>query len=109
MTLPTLPALYAWFEDGDKLPAYTAVPADSVPEPYRRLLVHTHHMTVTVEAFFRDRVNVHVLDRVRKGDVYARKILLELVGDGRVVQFGIVTIRLDLCSEPVRETILSER
>ena len=27
------------------------VPPDDVPEPYRRLLVHHHHMTVTVEDF----------------------------------------------------------
>lgn len=108
MTSPTLPALYGWFDDGDELPGFAEVPVADVPRPYHGLLVHTHHMTVTVEAYYQDRVSVRVLNRVRRRDVYARKILLELEGDRRIVQFGIVTIRLDLCSEPVRETILSE-
>ena len=32
-----------------------------VPEPYHRLLVHTHHMTVTVEEFYGAPVDVRVL------------------------------------------------
>jgi chorismate-pyruvate lyase len=108
MTSPDLPTLYQWFDDGESPPAYQVVSDDDVPEPYRGLLVHTEHMTVTVEAYYKDRVAVLVRNRARRGDVYARKIYLALEGDGRVVQFGIVTIRLDLCTPAVRDAILAE-
>jgi hypothetical protein len=101
-------ALFGLFSPTDDVPEYEEVPADEVPEPYRGLLVHEHHMTVTVEAFHGDLVNVRVLERVHAGDTYARKILLELQGTGRVVQFGIVRINLGFTSPAVREAIVAE-
>jgi chorismate-pyruvate lyase len=77
-----------------------------MPEPYHSLLVHTHHMTVTVERHFGGPVDVQVLETALDGHEYARKILLELRGTGRVVQFGIVQIDLDLLSGPVRDKIV---
>jgi len=106
---PDLPTLYRLFRADALPPVHEVVPPDQVPEPYHRLLVHHHHMTVTVEDYFGSRVNVRVLDRRHSGDTYARKILLELESDGRVVQFGVVRIRLDFCSEPVRTAILEEK
>jgi chorismate-pyruvate lyase len=79
-----------------------------VPEPYRTLLVHEHHMTVTLESYHGKPVYVRVLQRHRSGSWYARKILLLLVGTERVVQFGIMRINLDVCSREVRRAILEE-
>jgi hypothetical protein len=106
---PELPELYRLFRADIPLPDYALVAPDAVPEPYRGLLVHNHHMTVTVEAFYGSPVNVHVLERRLADDTYARKILLELQSDGRVVQFGVPRIRLNFCSAPVRAAILEER
>lgn len=106
---PDLTELYRLFNPDATPPAHALIAPDEMPEPYRRLLVHRHHMTVTVEEYYGSRVNVHVLDRRRSGNSYARKILLELLSDGRVVQFGVVRIRLDFCSEPVRAAILEEK
>jgi chorismate-pyruvate lyase len=106
-TGPRLPDLFALFDEPP--PSHADVPADEVPEPYRRLLVHPHHMTVTVEEYFGGPVAVRVLDRRRDGDCYARKIVLVHEATGRVVQFGIVRIRLGDCSEPVRAAILAEQ
>ena len=101
--------LFALFPPGrgEDLPEHEVVPADEVPPPYHGLLVHEHHMTVTVEAFHGSLVDVRVLDRRHKGDSYARKILLALQGSGRVVQFGIMRIDLGLCSGAVREEIVA--
>jgi hypothetical protein len=104
---PDLEELFALFPDRAP-PATAEVPAGAVPPPYHGLLVHGDHMTVTVEAFHDDLVDVKVLARYRAGDTYARMILLTRQRDGGVVQFGIVRIRLDFCSEPVREAILRE-
>ena len=82
------------------------VPPDEVPEPYRRLLVHHHHMTVTVEAFYGRPVDVRILASRRGGNSYNREILLELHGTGQVVQFGAVRIDLSCCAGPVADAIL---
>lgn len=101
--------LFALFPSESYLQQYEFVRADDVPEPYRRLLVHEHHMTVTVEAHHGRLVDVRVLDKKIEGDSYARKILLALEGTGRIVQFGLVRIHLNYCSAPVRAAILSEK
>jgi chorismate-pyruvate lyase len=86
---------------------YDEIPGDQVPPPYHGLLVHEHHMTVTVEAFYGGLVDVRILNRRLDGDAYARKILLALQGSGRVVQYGVVRIHLRYCSEAVRAEILA--
>jgi hypothetical protein len=106
---PDLRALFALFPPADDMPEYEFVSADEVPSPYHGLLVHPHHMTVTVEAHHGDLVDVRILDRRQDDDVYARKILLALHGSGRVVQFGIMRVYLRFCSPPVREEIVAGR
>jgi hypothetical protein len=85
---------------------FEVVPADAVPQPYRDLLVHEHHMTVTVEKFHGCRVELRVLAQRRSGNYYARMILLAREGTGEIVQFGIMRVDLDYCSEPVQTEIL---
>src|SRR5262249_25951624 len=103
---PQLPELFAVFPDSADVPQFQTISPEEVPEPYAGLLVHNHHMTVTMEAFYLDRVNVRILERQLGEDWYARKILLARQGDGYVVQFGLPIIKLSYCSEPVREAIL---
>src|SRR5262245_26398041 len=95
---PNLDTMLALFPPANYLRAAESVAVDQVPEPYRRLLVHEHHMTVTVEAHHGDLVNVVVLERRHQGDTYSRKILLALQQTGQVVQFGLVRIHLEYCS-----------
>ncbi len=115
MNVPTRPLglsveeLFAPFGPADDLPEYEFVLPDTVPPPYHDLLVHNHHMTVTVEAHHGDLVDVRILARKLEGDSYTRKIVLALQGTGRVVQFGIARVHLDFCSEPVREAIVAGR
>jgi hypothetical protein len=103
---PSLRTLWSLFPPADDLPEFEFVRADEVPPPYHGLLVHEHHMTVTVEAHHGDLVDVNILARRHEGDSYARKILLTLRRTGRVVQFGIVRVNLGYCSEPVRQRII---
>jgi hypothetical protein len=105
----TLDELYSYFPDRADRPPVEPLPGERVPEPYRQLLVHTHHMTVTVEQFYGDAVNVQVLDSRHTADSYARKILLTLRETGAVVQFGIVHIDLNFLAPPVREAIIEQK
>ena len=52
-------------------------------------------------------MDVRILARRQEKSSYARKILLALQGSGKIVQFGIVRIRLDVCSPQVRAAILA--
>jgi hypothetical protein len=85
------------------------IPQSLTPEPYKHLLVHDQHMTVTMEEFYRTPVVVRVLERSRDGDVYSRKILLERSDNCQVVQFGIVRFNLSYVTPEVREEIIREQ
>jgi chorismate-pyruvate lyase len=99
--------LYRLFPDSPDRPSAVEVAAEEVPDPYHKLLVHTHHMTVTVERYYGGPVDVRVLACRRVGQEYARKILLALKSGSRsVVQFGLVRINLGVCPEPVRNAIV---
>jgi hypothetical protein len=104
---PDVVSLFSQFPPAVDVPQFDYVPAADVPEPYHTLLVHQHHMTVTVEKHHGDLVDVRILARRHHGASYARKIVLALQKTGKIVQFGIVRINLDFCSPEVRERIVA--
>ena len=107
---PDLKTLIALFYPAPaELGHFEEVLISKMPEPYRLLLAHTEHMTVTVEKFHGSSVDVKVLDTLVRGSHYARKILLTRQSDGAVVQFGIMRINLALLAPAVRAEIESQR
>jgi chorismate-pyruvate lyase len=106
---PDLHTLFQLFPPSSYLREFDIIDPAEMPQPYRSLLVHEHHMTVTVEAHHGSSVDVQVLEKRRDGDSYARKILLAKQSDGRVVQFGLVHIWLNYCSPEVRAELLAEQ
>jgi hypothetical protein len=105
MNVLTLEGLFALFPGPDDRPEYELVAGDEIPQPYRGLLVHEHHMTVTVEAHHGGPVDVRVLAVRRHGELYSRKILLVDQATGKVVQFGIVRIDFTMTPSAVRDAI----
>jgi chorismate-pyruvate lyase len=102
-----LKSLLDLFPEGEPLIAAAEhVPSALIPEPFRELLVHEQHMTVTMEAFHGAPVDVKILARRLDGDVYSRKIVLTSSATGAVVQFGIVRFDLSYVTPAVREEIL---
>ncbi len=99
--------LFAQFPPGDDLPRYQIIVPGEVPPPYDGLLVHDYHMTVTVEAYHGDLVDVRPLTIRHEDEWYSRKIVLTLRGSGRVVLFGIVRVNLAQCAPPVRAEIVA--
>ena len=88
ITTPDFDALYRIFPHDPDKPRVEAVAAEDVPKPYRGLLVHTHHMTITVEGFYGEPVDVRVLESRQDGEEYARKILLTLKDRARSSNSG---------------------
>jgi chorismate-pyruvate lyase len=105
-TAPSLEQLYSVFPNSPDRPEAVEIPPAGLPQPYFRLLVHNHHMTVTVEEFYRSPVDVGVVECRRNEEEYARKSLLTSHATGRVVQFGLVRINLSACSDAVRDEII---
>jgi chorismate-pyruvate lyase len=89
------------------VPEFEVVPGDQVPQPYRDLLVHDQHMTVTLERFHGRPVELRVLARHVSGSEYARMILLALEGTDEIVEFGIFRMDLACCDQAVQAEILA--
>ncbi|MEK6233771.1 MAG: hypothetical protein N2C14_03580 [Planctomycetales bacterium] len=97
-----------FYDSPEDLGELEQTPREDVPEPYRRLLAHEHHMTVTVEDFHQSLVDVQVVGKNVSDSHYARKILLTRQADGAVVQFGIMRVNLYYLSPAVRDEIVKE-
>ena len=98
-----------FYDQPEDLARFYPVQNEQMPEFYRSLLNHDHHMTVTLETYHGSSVDVHVLDYDVTNDIYMRQILLTRHDDGRVVQYGIVRLHLQYLTQPVRAEITSRR
>lgn len=103
-------ALYRFFHDpASAIPKAEVITPEETPEPFRTLLAHENHMTVTLETFLGAPVNVEALEVISVGAVYARKSLLSDPRTDRVVQFGIMKFDFSKCDERTRERIEEAR
>jgi chorismate-pyruvate lyase len=91
---------------GIPAPGITTLPPESIPSPYRSLLVHERDMTMTLEAHHDGRVVLRTLSSFREGHSYVRKVLLAEEVSGRPVEMGIIAVDLDAFSRPIRDRIL---
>ena len=108
--LPDLATLVGpFYENPEELGLFEQVEAEEIATPYRELLDHNAHMTVTMEDFHGGPVDVRVLATRHDGSLYSRKILLSRQYDGRVVMFGVPRLNLDVLSPEVRAEIESQR
>ncbi len=107
-----LEELAALFPEPSSAPLYLRaehIAKEATPEPYHRLLVHEHHMTISMEEWHMCRVDVDVLASRQEGGLYFRKIVLRNSGTGMAVLFGYVRFNLDLVTPGVRAEILEEK
>lgn len=108
--LDDLAALAALFPDGPRLFENVAhITADETPEPYRLLLAHEHHMTVTMEQFHQCSVDVRVIQEQFADPIYTREIVLTRAGTSQVVQFGLVKFDFTYVTPAVKSEILAKR
>jgi chorismate-pyruvate lyase len=91
------------------LPDVWEIGSGEMPEPYRSLLVHERDMTTTLENFHGGRTHVRVLNSKVVNGVYQREVILALDATNQPVEFGAVTIHLDVLPEKTQHTIISAR
>lgn len=85
------------------------VAKEATPEPYRGMLVHEHHMTISMEEYHRCSVDVEVMSSRFENGLYLRKIRLHKAGTRTPVQFGLVRFNLEFVTEKVKSEILAEQ
>jgi hypothetical protein len=85
------------------------VAKEATPEPYHRMLVHEHHMTISMESYHDCTVDVEVMASRFEDGLYLRKIRLHKSGTRDAIQFGYVRFNLDFVTDKVRAEILSEK
>jgi chorismate-pyruvate lyase len=94
---------------GLALPPLDQVEAESLPEPYRTLLVHDRDMTSTLEEFHERGIHLRMVSRAQRGSAYFREVILALDGTETPVEFGAIHIDLDRFPAAARTAILEER
>lgn len=102
--------LSSLFPDGGQLfDLVEHIPASTTPEPYKSLLVHEQHMTVTMEEFYHCGVDVQVTFEEWSEPHYHREILLTRAGTNEVVQFGLVRFDFTYVTPAVKAEILAKK
>lgn len=97
-----------FYTDHSQLGTFVERTAEQCTQPYRQLLAHEAHMTVTVEQRHGCEVDVEVLATQLTPSHYLRKIVLRRKSDRRVVQFGIVRLALSALQTIVRDEIMAQ-
>ncbi len=92
-----------------RCPLYRPVDPPEMPPDARRLLQHRAHMTTTLEEFYGGEVTIRVLERARRGHWYTRAVLLDVTGQERPVEFGIMALDLAAVGPEVARQVLEAR
>jgi chorismate-pyruvate lyase len=100
------PLDFVYARSGVEMPDAEVIEADSIPQPYRSLLVHRTDMTLTLERHFGGRVALRPLATFSTGLWYFRRVLLAQEYTGRPVEMGAIRIKVGAFSDRIRRQIL---
>ncbi len=102
---PLYPLDEFYAASGLPAPAFDAIDGESMPQPYRRLLVHEDDMTPTLERFHGVELHLRLLSRRQENGTLFREVALVRDDDERAVEFGAIRIEVDLFPEEARPVI----
>ena len=107
-SLAVLAGLFKEFPS-EPFPIVHLINSSDVPDAYRFLLDHEHHMTVTMESHYAEPVRVRVLSEISQNGCYSR--ILNLIGEktGKIVLFGLMRVRMDFLPTQVQGEILARK
>lgn len=88
------------------VPAVVPVAGHTLPQPYRKLLVHDRDMTPTLEEYAGRPIHLRPLHVRRAPEALYREVLLVVEGEERPVAFGAIRIDLPLFKGQALEQIL---
>jgi len=93
---------------GHPLPTLVRLRGEQLPQPYRRLLVHSRDMTPTLESYYNQPLGLTVLSRELERDTgtYMREVVLSAAA--RPVEYGAIRILLEEFPPRTQRLILKE-
>lgn len=94
--------------NGQLLPPLEEIDPETIPEPYKGLLVHQNDMTSTLEHHHAGKIHLRVIGKLVRGGEYFREVALLVEGSEKPVEFGAIKINLDHFPETARDRILEE-
>lgn len=103
--LSLLGSFYETMPEPMPLKAQLIVP-DDMPNPYRRLLVHSNDMTSTLQRYHGEEIELRVLQRFVIGEFFFRHIVLDGKTSHRPREYGAIRITLPALTEPARRQVL---
>lgn len=83
------------------------IPAEAIPEPYHRLLVHDHDMTSELERFHCDAITLKLIHSEQTNSLYLREVTLHAANCRSPVEYGLIEIILDHFPAELRSKILA--
>ena len=76
------------------MPQVEFIDGQSMPEPYKSLLVHNADMTPTLEDFYQQAIELRVLEQQPNENILLRQVILVLHDVDHPVEFGAIKIHL---------------
>jgi hypothetical protein len=105
LTLSPLDKTYAAL--ARPMPQIEFIDAQSIPQPYKTLLVHKDDMTPTLEQFHQQTLELRVLEQKPTEHILLRQVLLISHNVDQPVEFGAIKIQLDHFTPDAQSKILS--
>jgi hypothetical protein len=91
------------------LPDVEFLAAESLPDPWRHLLVHESDMTPRLRAHHQSEISLEVIEAHKSPTFVMRLVVLHRADDGQPVEFGAIAIQLEGFDALTRQEILEGR
>jgi chorismate-pyruvate lyase len=89
------------------VPRIDQISGETMPQPYRTLLVHHGDMTPALEKYYRQTIHLRLLQSRREGQFYLREVVLLLDGTNQAVEYGAIAINLDCFTPAAQADVLA--
>jgi chorismate-pyruvate lyase len=100
-----MPLLYFYNQDELPLPPVELIEGDTMPDPWRSLLVHQADMTPTLRRHHGSPITLEVIEAEMSDDFVMRQVVLHRESDNRPVEYGAIGIQLERFPDKVKALI----
>lgn len=100
-----MPLLYFYNQDDLPLPLVEFIDGEAMPEPYRKVLVHSSDMTPTLRDYHGSPITLEVVQAEMSADYVMRQVVLHRTSDNAPVEYGAIGIQLEAFPPRVKQLI----
>ena len=90
-----MPFLYFYNQDELPMPPVEFIDGDTMPLPYRNLLVHSSDMTPTLRDYHGGPISLEVVQAEMSDQYVMRQVVLRRTSDNAPVEYGAIGIQLE--------------